>query len=263
MALGEAMRQTRARYPELHQRGVAPRHRLCRQRMPPLACSAHGTRAAASCYHSKVKHGAPDRPAKQNMEETMAEGKSRVDVGRRQFLGGAGVAGAAAAAAHALDSRRSRQRADAGAGRAPPSAQPQPAGYTFFKPQEVLFIEAVVDHMVPKDELTPSGTDIGIATYIDRALAGSWGKGDRLYMQGPWQRGHRQPGLPASADAGRALSRRHRGRQRPLPQGLRADLRPLHGRAEGNVPARALRRQDHAAGRPARPRLLQRRSMRT
>jgi gluconate 2-dehydrogenase gamma chain len=43
--------------------------------------------------------------------------------------------------------------------------------------------------MVPKDELTPSGTDIGIATYIDRALAGSWGKGDRLYMQGPWGKG--------------------------------------------------------------------------
>ena len=43
--------------------------------------------------------------------------------------------------------------------------------------------------MVPKDELTPSGTDIGIATFIDRALAGSWGKGDRLYMQGPWGKG--------------------------------------------------------------------------
>ena len=88
-----------------------------------------------------------------------------------------------------LNASRARQRADAGAGRAAVEAQPQPAGYTFFKPQEALFIEAVVDHMVPKDELTPSGTDIGIATYIDRALAGSWGKGDRLYMQGPWQRG--------------------------------------------------------------------------
>jgi gluconate 2-dehydrogenase gamma chain len=124
------------------------------------------------------------------MEETMAEGKSRVDVGRRQFLGGAGVAGAAAAAAHAL-TPVAPANAQTPAQAAPPaSAQPpQPAGYTFFKPQEALFIEAVVDHMVPKDELTPSGTDIGIATYIDRALAGSWGKGDRLYMQGPWARG--------------------------------------------------------------------------
>lgn len=119
----------------------------------------------------------------------MAEGKTRVDVGRRQFLGGAGVAGAAAVAAHALtpvapaSAQTPTQAASASNNPLPP------AGYTFFQPQEALFIEAVVDHMVPKDELTPSGTDIGLATFIDRALAGSWGKGDRLYMQGPWQKG--------------------------------------------------------------------------
>jgi gluconate 2-dehydrogenase gamma chain len=129
------------------------------------------------------------------MEETMAEGKSRVDVGRRQFLGGAGVAGAAAAAAHALTPVAPASAQTPAQAAPPPNAQP--AGYTFFKPQEVLFIEAVVDHMVPKDELTPSGTDIGIATYIDRALAGSWGKGDRLYMQGPW--------LPGTANQGYQL----------------------------------------------------------
>jgi gluconate 2-dehydrogenase gamma chain len=43
--------------------------------------------------------------------------------------------------------------------------------------------------MIPADNLTPKGTDLGIAVYIDRALAGAWGKGDRLYMQGPWKRG--------------------------------------------------------------------------
>jgi gluconate 2-dehydrogenase gamma chain len=30
---------------------------------------------------------------------------------------------------------------------------------------------------------------MGLATFIDRALAGSWGKGDRLFMQGPWEKG--------------------------------------------------------------------------
>ncbi len=30
---------------------------------------------------------------------------------------------------------------------------------------------------------------LGLHTYIDRALAGNWGKGDRLYQQGPWQLG--------------------------------------------------------------------------
>src|SRR5262245_52343950 len=119
------------------------------------------------------------------MEETMAEGDSRVKVGRRAFLGGAGVAGAAAAAATGLApaAPASAQTAQAA------SPTSQPAGYIFFQPQEAVFIEAVVDHMIPADEITPRGTDIGIATYIDRALAGSWGKGDRLYMQGPWGRG--------------------------------------------------------------------------
>src|SRR5258707_1467963 len=66
---------------------------------------------------------------------------------------------------------------------------PEGAGYTYRKPSEQAFVEAVVDHMIPKDELTGSGTEIGIASYIDRALAGSWGKGHRLYMQGPWAKG--------------------------------------------------------------------------
>ena len=72
---------------------------------------------------------------------------------------------------------------------APAKAADAPAGYTFFKPSEAAFVEAMVDHMCPKDELTGSGTEIGLAVFIDRALAGSWGKGDRLYSQGPWQAG--------------------------------------------------------------------------
>jgi gluconate 2-dehydrogenase gamma chain len=56
--------------------------------------------------------------------------------------------------------------------------------------------------MVPADELTAKGTEIGINIYIDRALAGAWGKGERLYMQGPWQvgvpsQGYQLPLTPA------------------------------------------------------------------
>jgi gluconate 2-dehydrogenase gamma chain len=54
---------------------------------------------------------------------------------------------------------------------------------------EAAFVEALVDHMVPADELSPKGTELGINIYIDRALAGGWGKGERLYMQGPWKLG--------------------------------------------------------------------------
>ncbi|WP_209312030.1 gluconate 2-dehydrogenase subunit 3 family protein [Bradyrhizobium niftali] len=62
-------------------------------------------------------------------------------------------------------------------------------GYMFLIPSEAAFIEAVADHMFPADAHTPGGVDIGINIFIDRALAGSWGKGDRLYLEGPWRLG--------------------------------------------------------------------------
>jgi gluconate 2-dehydrogenase gamma chain len=56
--------------------------------------------------------------------------------------------------------------------------------------------------MVPADEGSPKGTDLGINIYIDRALAGAWGKGERLYLQGPWKlgtpsQGYQLPMTPA------------------------------------------------------------------
>ena len=107
--------------------------------------------------------------------------------GRRDFLKGA-VAGAAAATSLP-------QTAEAQTAQAAPAAQAAPggaadsAGYSFLNIEEAAFVEALVDHMVPADDLSPQGTDVGINIYIDRALAGAWGKGDRLYMQGPWKAG--------------------------------------------------------------------------
>ena len=102
--------------------------------------------------------------------------------GRREFLKSAVVGGAAAATATASIGLPQTVQA------AQPAGAPA-AGYTFFNPDEAAFIESLVDHMIPADELTGKGSDLGINTFIDRALAGSWGKGDRLYMQGPWKQG--------------------------------------------------------------------------
>jgi gluconate 2-dehydrogenase gamma chain len=104
-------------------------------------------------------------------------------LGRRDFLKGAVVGGAAAATPHLSQSAQAQQAAPA------PEPAPAAAAYTFLNLAEAAFVEALVDHMVPADELTPKGTDIGINVYIDRALAGGWGKGERLYMQGPWKLG--------------------------------------------------------------------------
>jgi gluconate 2-dehydrogenase gamma chain len=72
---------------------------------------------------------------------------------------------------------------------AAPTTAPTSAAYAYLNLEEQAFVEALVDHMVPADLLSPKGTDLGINIYIDRALAGGWGKGERLYMQGPWKEG--------------------------------------------------------------------------
>jgi len=105
-------------------------------------------------------------------------------LGRRDFLKGAVVGGAAAATVSLPDAAQAQQPAAAA-----PAATPAGPAYSFLNLDEAAFVEALVDHMVPADELTPKGTDIGINIYIDRALAGGWGKGERLYMQGPWKTG--------------------------------------------------------------------------
>jgi gluconate 2-dehydrogenase gamma chain len=52
----------------------------------------------------------------------------------------------------------------------------------------------MVNIMCPADELTPSGVDCGLATFIDLQLAGGFGKGERLYMHGPWMQGKLEHG---------------------------------------------------------------------
>ena len=110
---------------------------------------------------------------------------------RRDILKGA-VAGGAAAASATTGAMVPAPSAQAQQPIATSLATPvasQAAGYEFLNLDEAAFIEALVDHMVPADEISPKGTDLGINIYIDRALAGAWGKGERLYMQGPWKQG--------------------------------------------------------------------------
>ena len=106
---------------------------------------------------------------------------------RRDFLKTAVVSGAAAAGATTTLVTSEAAQADQSPQTPPPATEP--AGYAFLNLDEAAFVEALVDHMVPADEVSPKGTDLGVNIYIDRALAGGWGKGDRLYMQGPWKLG--------------------------------------------------------------------------
>jgi gluconate 2-dehydrogenase gamma chain len=126
-------------------------------------------------------------------------------VGRRGFLKGVAIAAGAsplerhlfaasgAVTAAVITQPGSAHAAGAVSGTA--SELPAPAaGYESLGPDEAGFVEAMVNIMCPPDHLTPNGTDCGLATYIDRQLAGGYGKGERLYMRGPWKQGKPQLG---------------------------------------------------------------------
>jgi gluconate 2-dehydrogenase gamma chain len=100
---------------------------------------------------------------------------------RRNFLKGAAVGTAAALTSVAP---AAAQTAPAPAAPSPAAAEPQP--WLTLNPTEAAFITAAVDTFIPADELSPSGSDCGVAVFIDRQLAGAFGNGARLYRQGPF-----------------------------------------------------------------------------
>ena len=59
---------------------------------------------------------------------------------------------------------------------------------------ETAFVEAAIARIIPTDELGPGAKDAGVATFIDRQLAGPYGRAETWYMQGPWHQGTEQQG---------------------------------------------------------------------
>ena len=71
-------------------------------------------------------------------------------------------------------------------GRDGPPVQVNPGGWTYFTPEEASAVEALVDRLIPADDLSPGGKDVGIAVYIDRQLSGGFGRDAGLYMKPPF-----------------------------------------------------------------------------
>jgi gluconate 2-dehydrogenase gamma chain len=109
---------------------------------------------------------------------------------RRGFLLGAGTAVATGLA--------SNVPADAQAPSTPPTAAPtasaEPDVLLALTASEAAFVSAAVDAFIPADELSPSGTDCGIVTFVDRQLASAWGGGAKMYRSGPFQKGKPEQG---------------------------------------------------------------------
>jgi gluconate 2-dehydrogenase gamma chain len=101
-------------------------------------------------------------------------------IGRRRFLVGAGTAVAAGLSPPAQ--AQAPQPAPAAANAPAPDNEP----LLTLTPTEHAFMVAAADTLIPADELSPSGSQCGVATFIDRQLAGAYGNGARLYRDGPF-----------------------------------------------------------------------------
>lgn len=67
-------------------------------------------------------------------------------------------------------------------------------GYVFLTAPEAAFVEAAVARLIPKDDLGAGAVEAGVPVFIDRQLAGEYGRAARWYMQGPWGVGEKTQG---------------------------------------------------------------------
>lgn len=129
----------------------------------------------------------------------MADKVGANKVGRREFIKGMGVVVAATAVpVGAVEAAGAPGAVQQGGGRppapaaeAPPPVQsrvqhPAEQALVFFTVPEAAFIGAAVDRLIPPDENGPGATDCGVVLYIDRQLAGAFGRGSGFYLAGPW-----------------------------------------------------------------------------
>jgi gluconate 2-dehydrogenase gamma chain len=84
---------------------------------------------------------------------------------------------------------------------APNTAHPpvpvRPGRWKFFTADEASLVEALVDRLIPPDNLGAGGKDAGCAAFIDRQLTGPYGSAEDSYMRPPFM-----PGVPGQGYQG-------------------------------------------------------------
>jgi gluconate 2-dehydrogenase gamma chain len=126
---------------------------------------------------------------------------ARLSISRRSLL-------ASSAALVVVGTTALRARTLAGGapwepGMATPPIVVRPGPWMFFTADEAATIEAAVDRLIPPDDRNPGGKDAGCAVFIDRQLAGPYGRAEGLYMRPPFMpgaatQGFQSPDAPAA-----------------------------------------------------------------
>ncbi|WP_420963518.1 gluconate 2-dehydrogenase subunit 3 family protein [Brucella sp. IR073] len=118
---------------------------------------------------------------------------SNSSISRRQFLGSTAVTVLFVSTPDAV-ARSISGRLPWSPFAASPPAPVKPGPWLFFTHDEAVTVEAIVDRLIPADDLSVGGKDAGCAVFIDRQLAGFFGRSERDYMKGPFVKGTPQQG---------------------------------------------------------------------
>lgn len=125
---------------------------------------------------------------------------------RRQFLIAGVAVGAAGAVSRMAYPRNEAEGAVASPGQTIQGVMPWRDGtadvpsaesgtdYRYFNAAEQAFVTAAVDRMIPADPTGPSGSEAGVPLFLDRQMAGSYGRGDHFFLGGPWPKGTPEQG---------------------------------------------------------------------
>lgn len=76
----------------------------------------------------------------------------------------------------------------------PPLAAPRQGGLAFFTQAELDMTGAIADRLIPADDLSIGGKEAGCAIFVDRQLAGDYGKGATMYRLGRFVKGTPEQG---------------------------------------------------------------------
>lgn len=75
-----------------------------------------------------------------------------------------------------------------------PLAPPRKGGLSFFSQAEFDTTAAIAERLIPADELSISGKEAGCATFVDRQLAGDYGRAATEYRLGRFVKGTPEQG---------------------------------------------------------------------
>jgi len=117
-------------------------------------------------------------------------------------------------------------------------------GPQFLNEEELHFLDAAMEQLIPDDAQHPGAKGAGVTTFIDRQLSGPYGMAQTWYMRGPWKKGTKQQGYQsklnpaqmyrtAIRDIQAYCQKKYNKRFEALPSATRDEV--LHGLESGDV----------------------------